>query len=101
MLPSLRQAEAEAAAELQRLTIARGALDKEEERITQARQDADRQLRENEADHGREQALTTDAIAAAERLNDERGTIEATAGEEAAIGEETAAPRRRRPNRSG
>jgi chromosome segregation protein len=89
VLPSLRQMEAEAAAELQRLTIARGALDKEEERIQQARHDADRQLRENEADHGREQALTTDAIAAAERLNDERATIEATAGEEAAIGEET------------
>jgi chromosome segregation protein len=89
VLPSLRQAEAEAAAELQRLTIARGALDKEEERIQQARHDADRQLRENEADHGREQALTTDAIAAAERLNEERATIEATAGEEAAIGEET------------
>ncbi len=89
VLPSLRQAEAEAAAELQRLTITRGALDKEEERIQQARLDADRQLRENEADHGREQALTSDATAAAERLNEERGTIEATAGEEAAIGEET------------
>jgi chromosome segregation protein len=89
VLPSLRQAEAEAAAELQRLTIARGALDKEEERIAQARADADRQLRENEADHARELALTNDAVAAAQRLNEEREAIEATAGEEAAIGEET------------
>ncbi|WP_374654614.1 chromosome segregation protein SMC [Dongia sp.] len=89
ILPSLRQAEAEAAAELQRLTIARGALDKEEERIAQARSDADRQLRENEADHGRELALTNDAVAAAARLSEERGIIEETAGEEAAISEET------------
>lgn len=89
ILPGLRQAEAEAAAELQRLTIARGTLDKEEERISQAQLDAERQLRENDADHSRELAFTTDAIAAAERLNDERATIEATAGEEAAIGEET------------
>ena len=89
ILPSLRQAEAEAAAELQRLTIARGALDKEEERIAQARADADRQLRENEADHGRELALTTDAVAAAERLSEERAIITETASEEAAISEET------------
>jgi chromosome segregation protein len=89
VLPSLRQAEAEAAAELQRLTIARGALDKEEERIAQARADADRQLRENEADHGRELALTNDAVAAAARLSDERAAIEETSGEEAAISEET------------
>ncbi|MBL8710970.1 MAG: chromosome segregation protein SMC [Rhodospirillaceae bacterium] len=89
ILPGLRQAEAEAAAELQRLTIARGALDKEEERIAQARADADRQLRENEADQGRESAFTADAAAAAERLSQERRAIEDTAGEEAAIAEET------------
>jgi chromosome segregation protein len=89
ILPGLRQAEAEAAAELQRLTIARGALDKEEERITQARNDAERQLRENEADQQRESAFTADAAAAVERLAQERATIEETAAEEAAIGEET------------
>jgi chromosome segregation protein len=89
ILPGLRQAEAEAAAELQRLTIARGALDKEEERIAQARADADRQLRENEGDQHRESAFTADAAAAAERLSQERASIEETAGEEAAIGEET------------
>ena len=89
ILPSLRHAEAEAAAELQRLTIARGALDKEEERIQQARNDADRQLRENEGDQQRESAFTADAAAAAARLTEERAAIEETAGEEAAIAEET------------
>src|SRR5262249_11121059 len=60
VLPGLRQAEAEAAAELQRLTIARAQLDQEEARVAQQRAAADRQLSEIGADTERETALAAD-----------------------------------------
>ncbi|HNB28279.1 MAG TPA: AAA family ATPase, partial [Alphaproteobacteria bacterium] len=64
VLPGLRQAEAEAAAELQRLTIARAQLDQEEARVAQQRADAERQLSDNAADTARETALAEDAAQA-------------------------------------
>jgi chromosome segregation protein len=90
VLPGLRHDEAAAAAELQRLTIQRGALDKEEERIHQAETDCRRQLAENLADAERETALGADAQAALDRLTAEQSGIAVIAAAERDVRDETA-----------
>jgi chromosome segregation protein len=67
-LPALREAEARAAAGLQRLTNARETLDREEERAKERVAELDRRLTQFSADIGREQQQTTDAEAALQRL---------------------------------
>ncbi len=71
-LPPLRQSEAEAAAALQRLTIARGELDKEEARLATRRQDLERRLAQLVQDLERETALSADAESVLARLEEEQ-----------------------------
>jgi chromosome segregation protein len=82
-LPALREAEATAAAELHRLTVARDGLDEEEQRINEARTDTETRLVQIAADLERERTLSDDAARANSRLNDERLEVEAASeGEE-------------------
>ncbi|SDT52319.1 chromosome segregation protein SMC [Bradyrhizobium canariense] len=67
-LPALREAEARAAAGLQRLTNARETLDREEERAKERVAELDRRLMQFSADIAREQQQTTDAEVALRRL---------------------------------
>ncbi len=90
-LPPLRQAEAEAAAVLQRLTLARAELDKEEARIAARRQDLERRLAQLDQDHERENALSADASGVLERLDAEAEALAAEqeeAAEAAAMAED-------------
>jgi chromosome segregation protein len=89
-LPPLRQAEVEAAAELQRLTIARAGIEEEEKRVIAAAAEAGRRRDQTIADIGREQALAADAAAAVERLAEERLALEDSEGEAAALAEDAA-----------
>jgi len=66
-LPALREAEARAAAGLQRLTNARETLDREEERAKDRVTELDRRLTQFSADIAREQQLTSDAEVALQR----------------------------------
>ncbi len=83
-LAPLRLAEAAAAAELQRLTLARDTLDQEERRILEARGEAERRLHQLEQDRRREDELAADAAAALARLAEERDALAATQEGEAA-----------------
>jgi chromosome segregation protein len=84
-LPPMRQEEATASAELQRLVIAGEQLDEEERRVQQARGEAEKRLVQLRQDLQREAALAADATAALERLAGERGGIdEAQAAESGA-----------------
>jgi chromosome segregation protein len=67
-LPSLRDAEARAAAGLQRLKNAREMLDREEERAKERASELDRRLMQFSADIAREQQQISDAEAAVHRL---------------------------------
>src|SRR5262245_42196770 len=67
-LPSLRDAEARAAAGLQRLKNAREMLDREEERAKERASELDRRLMQFSADIAREQQQISDAEAAVRRL---------------------------------
>lgn len=87
-LPELRQSEAAAAAELQRLTIARDGLDEEERRVEAQQKDTEERLAQTAADLEREGALASDAEAAIRRLGQERETIEAERAGEAERREE-------------
>ena len=71
-LPELRRRETEVAAELQRLVLAAAELDRETERMAQARDEAARQLAQIAADLERERVLASDAAAALERLEKEK-----------------------------
>ena len=77
ILPELRKAEAEAAAELQRLMLAERELTNEESRIQQTKLDLENRLRQMAVDMEREQALAHDATAALERLVAEREDLAA------------------------
>jgi len=77
-MPDLRRKEAEVAAELHRLTVARDGLDAEERRIAEAADDAKRRLEQISADIEREKSLAGDAAEATRTLEEERETIEAT-----------------------
>lgn len=84
-LPPLRQAEAEAAAELQRLSLARDGLDAEEARVAEAQANCRSRLHQIAADIEREQGLAADATAARRMLEAEAKEIaEARDGEDAA-----------------
>ncbi len=82
----LRDDEAHAAAELQRLTMARNELDAEEKRIRAAIEQWTTRRDQIAADLSREQGLTAEAEAALSRLNGERSEIErACTGEDELI----------------
>jgi len=70
-LPALRDAEARAAAGLQRLNNAREMLDREEQRAKERAAELDRRLMQLSADIGREQQQISDAEAAVLRLETE------------------------------
>ncbi|KJC41448.1 chromosome segregation protein SMC [Bradyrhizobium sp. LTSP885] len=70
-LPALRDAEARAAAGLQRLTNARELLDREEQRAKERVGELDRRLTQFAADIAREQQQTSDADIALQRLDTE------------------------------
>jgi chromosome segregation protein len=70
-LPALREAEARAAAGLQRLTNARETLDREEDRAKERVAELDRRLTQFSADISREQQQASDADAALLRLDTE------------------------------
>src|SRR5437763_10873368 len=70
-MPELRDAEARAAAGLQRLTNARELLDREEERAKERVAELDRRLTQFSADIGREQQQNSDAEVALQRLDTE------------------------------
>lgn len=70
-LPALREAEAEAAARLHRLVVAREQLDAEEQRIAGQRGQAETRLRQIADDVERERARAADADSALESLEEE------------------------------
>ncbi len=78
-LPPLRRTESETAAELQRLTQARAALEQELARTLAARRDAERRQAELDRDRDREAAQLAEAEAALARLAEERRVL--TAGD--------------------
>ncbi|MEX2200586.1 MAG: chromosome segregation protein SMC [Dongiaceae bacterium] len=85
-LPALRHDEAVAAAEVQRINVARAELDRDEARVAAARQDAGNRLDEVRADIGREEGRSADAAEAERRLQAEQQTLETEdAGAEGAI----------------
>ncbi|CAK0749289.1 Chromosome partition protein Smc [uncultured Gammaproteobacteria bacterium] len=74
-LPELRQAEAAAAAALQRLVLAREELDAEERRVKEATEANRRRLAQAAVDLQRERLLADDAGAALARLSEEQETL--------------------------
>jgi len=85
VLPELRNKEAAAAAELQRLLVAREQIDQEESRLGQERQEVERHLEQSRQDMERERSLAEDAAAARTRLEEERAELlQDSEGEEAA-----------------
>ena len=81
VLPALREAEARAAAALQRLLIARDTLEREEARAKERIGELDRRIEQFSADLQRERALAADAEAALGRLAAEETTLKAAAQE--------------------
>jgi chromosome segregation protein len=75
-LPPLRNAEAAAAAGLQRLRVAHDALTAEAERIAEAQRDAATRLQQTESDLGRERGRKSDAGAAIAELEAHRARLE-------------------------
>ena len=75
VLPSLRQKEAEAAAALQRLMVARDALDAEEKRIEALRAEISNRITIIDSDIAREKNLGGDAAEAVEKLETESTAI--------------------------
>jgi chromosome segregation protein len=78
-LPALREAEARAAAALQRLLMAREALEREEMRAKERIGELDRRLEQFAADLARERTLAADAEAALGALAAEEETLKAEA----------------------
>jgi chromosome segregation protein len=74
-LPALREAEARAAAGLQRLTNARDLLDREEQRAKERSAELDQRLTQFAADIGREQQQASDAEIALVRLDAEDAAL--------------------------
>ena len=90
-LPDLRQREAAASAELQRLVLARQALEEEERRINAARLSTEHRLEQIAADIVREEALGADASAALARLEAERADLLGAQAHEARTQQDAAA----------
>lgn len=88
-LPPLREADTVAAATLQRLTLARGELEREEARAGLRREELDRRLAQLAGDMERERALAADAEGVLARLTDEAEEL-AAAQEAVAIEDEEA-----------
>ena len=85
-LPALRDAEAEAAAALQRLNVDRDTLDREEAQAKEAKTRAEERLAQLLGDRSRAESLAGDAQAAQERLEGERKTLtQAAEGEREAL----------------
>lgn len=85
-LPGLRQADAAAAARVQRLTLARAELDREEARLATRRQELETRLAQLAQDMAREHALSADAEGVIARLEEEAELLredEAVAGDAA------------------
>ena len=80
-LPALREAEARAAAGLQRLIVARETLDREEARANERIGELDRRIEQFSADLTRERSLAADAEAALQRLVAEEKALSALAQE--------------------
>ncbi len=80
-LPALREAEAGAAAGLQRLVVARETLEREEARAKERIVELDRRIQQFAADLERERALAADAEAALQRLDAEQTSLSAVARE--------------------
>jgi chromosome segregation protein len=76
-LPALREAEAKAAAALQRLVLARDALEREEARAKERIGELDRRLEQFASDLQRERALAADAEAALDKLAAEEAALKA------------------------
>ena len=96
VLPGLREAEAKAAAALQRLLIARETLEREEARAKERIGELDRRIAQYASDLERERALAADAQAALARLDDEEAALKAVGA-----GERCAACRRQSARRCG
>jgi chromosome segregation protein len=77
-LPPLRQKEAEAAAHLQRLIVAREGLDEEEARVEESQSAAKARFMQLGADEEREKMIAHDATQATSRLEAEKLEIEAS-----------------------
>jgi len=77
LLPPLREADAAAAAKLQRLGIEKENLEAEAERRKQSAISLRSTLEQIEGDREREQEIAKDALAALERLNTEKSRLEA------------------------
>ena len=92
ILPDLRKAEAAAAAELQRMLLARDGLDAEEARIQSAQRECTERLAQIESDLTREQALVRDGAEALGRLQEERKVL--IASREGEAGAQTKAAER-------
>ncbi len=87
-LPGLREAESQAGAALQRLVLARDALDGEERRASERKSELERRIHQLSADIQRERAHYEDSASALERLESEDDELAAGAGEEADLAEE-------------
>ncbi|MBN9017436.1 MAG: chromosome segregation protein SMC [Rhizobiales bacterium] len=83
-LPALREAEAAAAATLQRLVIARDSLDADEKRLRERLAELERQMTQARADLEREARMARENAGLVEKLDAERATIEAGEAELAA-----------------
>ena len=83
LLPDARKAEAAAAAELHRLTLARDALDAEARQVATAKADCAERIVQAETDSAREQVLFEDATAARKQLGEEYDILERARGQEA------------------
>ena len=81
-LPPLRQADAEKAAQLQRLHLERNALTEEEERLAKAIEDTEARRQQIETDSLRENQLLKDAEQALETLGKESQEIDASDAED-------------------
>jgi chromosome segregation protein len=79
VLPGFREAEAKAAAALQRLLIARETLEREEARAKERIGELDRRIAQYASDLGRERALAADAEAALARLDAEETALKLAA----------------------
>jgi len=87
-MPGLRDTEARASAELQRLVMARRELESEEARVQESLNETERQLAQITADTERESTLAADAREKIEVLESEKAAIAAAReGEEAALTE--------------
>ena len=89
-LPELRNNEAEAAAKLQRLTLARESLEQEEQRLADQQSSLESRIEQTDRDSERERTLAADADNAITRLGEENERLTAGGGGEDGALEEAA-----------